>query len=102
MAAGPGEKQPERNRRCFGRVSTSIRLHRLCLHVGTDGQGSLRQRSAGRFLREQARYGAVLFRSSAATYSLVERVGKGRKRIVVPVGRRTVLTSVTSCKHSLT
>jgi hypothetical protein len=43
-----------------------------------DGQSGFRQRGAGRFLREQTGYCAVLFRSPAAADSLVERVGEGR------------------------
>ena len=39
VAAGPGQEQPERNRRGLGRVPAGVRLHRLRLHVGADGQG---------------------------------------------------------------
>ena len=44
------------------------------------------------FYAEQTGHGAVLFRPSAAAYSLVERVGEGRQRIAVPAGRSAVLT----------
>jgi hypothetical protein len=67
-----------------------VRLHGLRLHVGTDGQGCVGQRSAGRFLRQQAGHGAFL-RPPAAAYSLVECVGEGRQRVAVPAGCSAVL-----------
>jgi alkylation response protein AidB-like acyl-CoA dehydrogenase len=89
----PLPQQPPRDWRGVGRVSACVRLHRLRLHVGNDGQSGEGQGNPGRFLREQNGHGAFLFRSPAAAYPLLERFSQGGQRVAVPAGCGAILTT---------
>ncbi len=86
------QNQPERNRRGVGRVPARVRLHRLRLHVGTDGQGFAGQGSAGRLLRQQAGHRALLLRRLLPRiHSLSASVKAGSDSLYL-LTRRSVLT----------